>query len=303
MRGCAPSWRRRSIRSRAQAIPASSASTSSSSLPTSVYTDRLWSWSEWTSSRRACPASAPPIASIVARSRPSEKFGTASSGSIGTYPTLRRRMTARKSSYRSLASLERDLARCRACVEAGYPLESLPVHAPGTRPARVPLRPGAGRRRGRGAPAVARPRRPDAPALARARRGRVLRSLLLRLGHALLPRPRASGRGDRTPTPREQELCAFWRDWELELLRPRSIVTVGGLALKRLLGLTTLTPYIGERYELRRNAASSRSRTRPARAAGSTTPANRGRLAGDRPRPRGAREPLEDRTPSLHPKG
>ena len=42
-------------------------------------------------------------------------------------------MTARKSSYRSLTSLERDLARCRACVEAGYPLESLPVRAPGTR--------------------------------------------------------------------------------------------------------------------------------------------------------------------------
>ena len=29
-----------------------------------------------------------------------------------------------------------------------------------------------------------------------------------------------SGRGDRTPTPREQDLCEFWRDWELELLRP-----------------------------------------------------------------------------------
>ena len=42
-------------------------------------------------------------------------------------------MTVRKASYRSLASLERDLARCRACVEAGYPLESLPVRAPGTR--------------------------------------------------------------------------------------------------------------------------------------------------------------------------
>ena len=47
----------------------------------------------------------------------------------------------------------------------------------------------------------------------------------------------ASGRGDRTPTPREQDLCQFWRDWELELLRPKLIVTVGGLALKRLLGL------------------------------------------------------------------
>jgi len=35
-----------------------------------------------------------------------------------------------------------------------------------------------------------------------------------------------SGRGDRTPTPREQELCSFWMDWELELLRPGLIVRV-----------------------------------------------------------------------------
>jgi uracil-DNA glycosylase len=33
-------------------------------------------------------------------------------------------------------------------------------------------------------------------------------------------------------------------------LRPRLIVTVGGSALKRLLGLSPLTPYIGERLEL-----------------------------------------------------
>ena len=36
-------------------------------------------------------------------------------------------VTRRRSSYRSLASLQRDNRRCRACVEAGYPLESLPV--------------------------------------------------------------------------------------------------------------------------------------------------------------------------------
>src|SRR5260370_806979 len=39
-------------------------------------------------------------------------------------------MTVRKSSYRAIGSLQRDLARCRACAEAGYPLESLPVRAP-----------------------------------------------------------------------------------------------------------------------------------------------------------------------------
>ena len=41
----------------------------------------------------------------------------------------------------------------------------------------------------------------------------------------------------------------FWRDWELELLRPRLIVAVGGLALRRLLGITQLTDAIGERFE------------------------------------------------------
>ncbi|MBV8080592.1 MAG: hypothetical protein JO186_09500, partial [Actinobacteria bacterium] len=39
-------------------------------------------------------------------------------------------MTRRRSSYRSLRSLERDLRVCRACVEAGHHLESLPVLAP-----------------------------------------------------------------------------------------------------------------------------------------------------------------------------
>jgi len=60
----------------------------------------------------------------------------------------------------------------------------------------------------------------------------------------------ASGRGDRTPTPREQELCAFWRDWELRLLRPALVVPVGGLAITRVLGRMGLVDCIGQRYEL-----------------------------------------------------
>jgi uracil-DNA glycosylase len=58
-----------------------------------------------------------------------------------------------------------------------------------------------------------------------------------------------SGRGDRTPTPREQDLCSFWREWEIEILRPKLIVPVGGLAIKQLLGLTGLASCIGSRYE------------------------------------------------------
>jgi len=159
-------------------------------------------------------------------------------------------MTARKSSYRSLASLERDLGRCRACVEAGYPLESLPVRAPG-----------AGQRAylfGQ-APGVVEgeERLPW-----RGRAGRTLRRWLeldeddfyatfyCASVTRCYPGRAASGRGDRTPTPREQELCSFWREWELELLRPRLIVTVGGLALRRLLGVPSLTPSVGNRYEL-----------------------------------------------------
>ncbi len=182
-------------------------------------------------------------------------------------------MTARKSSYRSLASLERDLTRCRACAEAGYPLESLPVRAPG------PAGAAGARVLGRSSPA----RPATIPASAqraymfgqapgvvegeerlpwRGRAGRTLRRWLeldedefyatfyCASVTRCYPGRAASGRGDRTPTPREQELCSFWSDWELELLRPRLIVTVGGLALRRLLDLPSLTPYVGRRYEL-----------------------------------------------------
>jgi uracil-DNA glycosylase len=159
-------------------------------------------------------------------------------------------VTARKSSYRSLASLHRDLSRCRACVEAGYPLESLPVRVPGTHQRaylfgqapgvvegeeRLPWRGRAGRplRRWLELGVDAFYAAVDCASVTRCYPGRA-----------------PSGRGDRTPTRQEQELCSFWRDRELELLRPRLIVTVGGLALRRLLGLPSLTPCVGERYEL-----------------------------------------------------
>lgn len=58
------------------------------------------------------------------------------------------------------------------------------------------------------------------------------------------------GKGDRVPTPQEQELCRFWREWELKVLRPGLIVPVGGLAIKHLLGRAQLAGTIGERFEL-----------------------------------------------------
>ena len=60
----------------------------------------------------------------------------------------------------------------------------------------------------------------------------------------------ASGRGDRTPAPREVALCRFWREWELLLLRPRLLVPVGGLALRELLGVSRVSACVGRTYEL-----------------------------------------------------
>jgi uracil-DNA glycosylase len=158
-------------------------------------------------------------------------------------------MTTRKSAYRSIASLQRDLDRCRACTEAGYPLESLPVRAPyaeqraymyGQAPGivegeeRLPWR-------GRAGQTLRRWLEMDEEAFY----GTFFCASVTRC----YPGRAASGRGDRTPAPREQELCAFWRQWELELLRPRLIVAVGGLAIRAVLGLPSLD-CVGERHVL-----------------------------------------------------
>jgi uracil-DNA glycosylase len=186
-------------------------------------------------------------------------------------------VTVRKSSYRSLASLGRDLSHCRACVEAGYPLESMPVHAPFAQQRAYLFGQAPGPVEG----AERLPWRGDA--------GRRLRRWL-ELGEdefyasfycasvtRCYPGRAPTGRGDRTPTPREQELCAFWRDWELVLLRPDLVVTVGLLALRRQLGFTTLTPHVGERYE--RNGTTVVPLPHPSGASGwLNDPANRVRL-------------------------
>jgi uracil-DNA glycosylase len=159
-------------------------------------------------------------------------------------------VTRRKRSYRSLASLQRDNSVCRACTEEGFPLESLPVFEgrPGQRAMIVGQAPGI---------VEAKERRPW--------RGRAGRTLRRWLGldeeefydtfycvsmTRCYPGRHPSGRGDRPATPRELELCRFWLDWELRLLRPAVIVPVGGLAAKRLLGVSRLDDCIGATFDL-----------------------------------------------------
>jgi uracil-DNA glycosylase len=159
-------------------------------------------------------------------------------------------VTPRRSSYRSLASLQRDNRACRACAEAGYPLESSPIFEghDGQRAYMLGQAPGMveaeERRRWRG------------------RAGQTLRRWLgfdeetfyatfyCASVTRCYPGRAASGRGDRMPTTREQELCGFWRAWELELLRPTLVVPVGGLAVRSLLGPSSLAACVGCRFEL-----------------------------------------------------
>ena len=155
----------------------------------------------------------------------------------------------RRSTYRSLASLQRDNHACRACVEAGHPIESMPVfegHA-GQKAYLFGLAPGI---------VEGEERRPW-----RGRAGRALRRWLeldeerfcetfyLAAVTRCYPGKPSSGRGDRTTTPEERRLCAFWQEWELRLLRPTLLVPVGGVAIKCLLGFDSLA-CVGKRIEL-----------------------------------------------------
>ena len=152
--------------------------------------------------------------------------------------------------YRTFASMKRDQRTCRACIDAGYPLESWPVIAPheGQRAYLFGQAPGI---------VEGEERRPW-----RGRAGKTLRRWLELDEDAFYetfycasvtrcyPGRQASGRGDRTPTPEEQRLCSRWREHELRLLQPQLVVTVGGLAARTLLDVRSVTECVGIRYQL-----------------------------------------------------
>jgi uracil-DNA glycosylase len=159
-------------------------------------------------------------------------------------------VTVRRSRYRSLISLQRDNRVCRACAEAGFPLESWPIleGRPGQRAYILGQAPGS---------VEAAEGRPW-----RGRAGETLRRWLeldedsfYRLFYCAsvmrcYPGRSSTGRGDRAPTPREQELCRFWREWEFRIVRPSLIVPVGILAAKQLLGIRSLGDCIGEVFRV-----------------------------------------------------
>jgi uracil-DNA glycosylase len=157
-------------------------------------------------------------------------------------------VTVRRGRYRSLVSLQRDNRICRACAEAGFAIESWPIleGRPGQRAYILGQAPGS---------VEAEEGRPW-----RGRAGQTLRQWLgleeddfYRLFYCAsvmrcYPGRSSTERGDRAPTPTEQELCRFWREWEFRLLRPRLIVPVGILAAKQLLGIRSLTECVGRAF-------------------------------------------------------
>jgi uracil-DNA glycosylase len=146
--------------------------------------------------------------------------------------------------------MKRDQARCRLCVEAGHYLGSRSVIAPGEGQHAYLFGQAPGVVEGE-------ERRPW-----RGRAGQTLRRWLEMDEETFYatfycasvtrcyPGKPPSGRGDRTPTPEEQRLCARWREHELRLLQPGLIVTVGGLAARTLLGTKSVTECVGQRFEL-----------------------------------------------------
>ena len=152
--------------------------------------------------------------------------------------------------YRSIAGMKRDQAHCRACLETGHYLGSLPVIAPGEGQRAYMFGQAPGIVEGQ-------ERRPW-----RGRAGQTLRRWLAMDEDKFYatfycasvtrcyPGKPPSGRGDRTPTPEEQRLCSVWREHELRLLQPKLIVTVGGLAARALIGAKSISECVGMRYDL-----------------------------------------------------
>jgi uracil-DNA glycosylase len=162
---------------------------------------------------------------------------------------------ARRPTYLSVASLQADNRACRACAEAGHQIESAPVvegHA-GQRAMIIGQAPGA---------IEGEEGRPW-----RGRAGRTLRRWLALDDDAFAatfyccsvtrcyPGKSPGGRGDRTPSRAELDLCSFWLEQELALVAPELVLTVGGLASARVLGIRRLTEHVGERFRLGRATA------------------------------------------------
>jgi len=154
----------------------------------------------------------------------------------------------------NLDNVQRALAVCRRCADAGYFIGSTPIstvnagatfmtigQAPGRHEAEVSHAPFSG-------PAGRRLFRWLAQAGFDETEFRATQAMVAIT--RCYPGPHPAGRGDRVPTRAEQALCAPWLEAELALIQPRVLIPIGGLAIGRFLGTDrAMTDLIGERFE------------------------------------------------------
>ena len=57
--------------------------------------------------------------------------------------------------------------------------------------------------------------------------------------------------GDRVPSREEVENCAYWRDREFDILRPKLVIPVGKLGISQFLAAERLDDVIGKQFHVR----------------------------------------------------
>jgi uracil-DNA glycosylase len=143
---------------------------------------------------------------------------------------------------------------CRACLEAGYHIVPGAVFS-GPMPARLML---IGQAPGITEAQVKRPFNASSGTrlfqwLARAGLDEddFRRRYYMTAVTKCYPGKHPKGKGDRKPTDAEQRLCRPFLDCEVDLVRPRVILAVGGLAVETVLGRkVSLDEAVGRAFEV-----------------------------------------------------
>lgn len=160
----------------------------------------------------------------------------------------------------ALDALHREIASCRRCATAGYPIQGQPILGTIDSPSRHNPSPGRvmliGQAPGRQEAAGGQPFMGPA--------GRRLFAWLERIGideHSFrrqvymtavtkcYPGPSAGGHGDRLPSAAERALCRPFLDRQVRLVNPRLVILVGRLAIETFLGQVRLADAVGRSFD------------------------------------------------------
>jgi len=152
------------------------------------------------------------------------------------------------------AALQAKMRACRACLEAGYEIEAGAIFS-GPAPAPLML---IGQAPGITEAQVKRPFNASSGTrlfqwLARAglEEDDFRRRYYMTAVTKCYPGKHPKGKGDRKPSTAEQRLCRPFLDREIELVQPRVILAVGGLAIETVLGRKVrLEEAVGQKFEV-----------------------------------------------------